>query len=106
MNRPENAQEPSVQKRNRPSPQARHHEDHEQFERSIPGRRVPEAEKQTHRVVNEDEQLKVVNEREDNAQSQPTSENEESRADGSKENERIEAADDNNEVNPRTPKVN
>ena len=107
MNRPKNPTAPSERKRSRPSPRTRHIEEHEEFERSIPGRRTPEIELQQDRAVNEDEQLKVVNQREDNAQSRKeTSENEEGRADGSKENERIEAGDDNNEVHPRSPKVN
>lgn len=107
MNRPKNPGGTAERKRTRPSPRTRHSEEHEEFQRSTPGRRTPETGKKHDRVVNEDEQLKVVNQREDNAQSQKeTSENAESRADGSKENERLEAADDNNEVNPRSPKVN
>jgi hypothetical protein len=107
MNRPKNPAGTAERRRKRPSPRTRHSEEHEEFERSIPGRRTPEIEKQRDRVVNEDEQLKVVNQREDNAQSRKeTSENSEGRADGSKENERLEAADDNSEVNPRSPKVN
>jgi hypothetical protein len=107
MRRPKNPTGTAERKRNRPTPRTRHSEEHEEFERTIPGRRAPEIEKKHDRVVNEDEQLKVVNQSEDNAQSpKVTSENEESPVDGSKENERLEAADDNNEVNPRSPKVN
>jgi hypothetical protein len=107
MNRPKNPTETTQRKRTKPTPGTRHREEHVEFERSIPGRKTPESEKQHDRVVNEDEQLKVVNQREDNAQSRDTtSENATSRADGSNENERLEAADDNNEVHPRSPKVN
>ena len=107
MKRPKNPNGTAERKRTRPSSRTRHHEEHEEFERSIPASRTNETGKKHDRVVNEDEQLKVVNQSEDNAQSRKvSSENEERRADLSKENERLEAADDNNEVNPRSPKVN
>jgi hypothetical protein len=107
MSRPKNPTGTAERKRKRPMPKARHREENEEFERTIPGRRPPEIEKKHDRVVNEEEQLKVVNQSEDNAQSRKvTLENEESPANGSKENERLEAADDNNEVHPRSPKVN
>ena len=107
MSRPKNPTGASTRQAAKPSPKTRHREEHEEFERTIPGRRTPLAEKKHDRVVNEDEQLKVVNHREDNAQTPKVdSDKEEGRADGSNENERLEAADDNNEVNPRSPKVN
>ncbi|HEX6222794.1 MAG TPA: hypothetical protein VFZ52_00190 [Chryseolinea sp.] len=107
MSRPKNPTGASIRQTAKPSPKTRPRKEDEEFQRTIPGRRNPQAEKQHDRVVNEDEQLKVVNQREDNAQSRKVnSEKEEGRADGSNENERLEAADDNNEVNPRSPKVN
>ena len=69
MNRPKNPTRTEEKKRTKPSLRTRRREEREEFERTIPGRRTPETEKQHDRVVNEDEQLKVVNQREDNAQS-------------------------------------
>jgi hypothetical protein len=113
MSRPKNPTEKVARKRNRPSPRTRQREDHDDYTRTIPGRRTPENERRSERVVNEDEQLKVVNEREDNAQSRDNatasgqrSETETNRTDQPHENERVEAGDDNNEVHPREPKVN
>ena len=68
MSRPKNPTGASTRQTAKPSPKTRHREEHEEFERTIPGRRTPLAEKKHGRVVNEDEQLKVVNQREDNAQ--------------------------------------
>ena len=113
MSRPKNPTEKVARKRKRPAPRTRQREDHDDYIRSVPGRKIPENERQRERVVNEDEQLKVVNEGEDNAQSRENApapnqapESESIRTDGPHENERIEAADDNNEVHPREPKVN
>jgi hypothetical protein len=113
MSRPKNPTEKIARKRNRPSPRTRQREDHDEFVRTIPGRRVPENEGVREQIVNEDDQTKVVNENEDNAQSRESapprndvSENDSTRTDLPDENDRIEAADDNSEVHPRSPKVN
>ena len=45
MSRPKNPTGTSDRKRNRPVPKTRHREEHEEFERTIPGRRTPEIEK-------------------------------------------------------------
>ena len=106
MNRPKNPTE-KKRKRNKPSPTKR--ENHEEFQRTIPGRRTPAVEKGRERIVNEDEQLKAVNYREDNAQSPAQNLADQENLPASpeqNESERTEAPNDNNEVHPRPPKVN
>ena len=107
MNRPKNPTEKPARKKREPSSKNRKGEP--EFERSIPGRRNPSVEKQSERIVNEDEQLKAVNKREDNSQTASASHAEVDRPPAvTQENEieRTEAPYDNSEVNPRPPKVN
>jgi hypothetical protein len=109
MKRSKKPTEKTEQKKNKRSSPTRQRENHDEFQRTIPGRRSPVIEKGKERIVNEDEQLKVVNYREDNAQSpagsMPDHENPPS-SPRENENERLEAGNDNNEVHPRSPKVN
>lgn len=108
MSRPKTPIERTEYKRRQPSSTGRRREEKEEYERTIPGRRTPEPEKKTERIVNEDEQLKAVNNREDNAQSRHDTPRNEDELKSSNEdgNERLEASDDNAEVNPRLRKVN
>ena len=108
MNRSKKPTEKPSRKKNKPSSNTRQRESHEEFQRSIPGKRTPVIEKERERIVNEDEQSKAVNYREDNAQSViPKSPDEENLpAPRENDNERIEAGDDHSEVHPRPPKVN
>lgn len=108
MSRPKNPTGKKERSKNQPSSHGRRREN-EEFERTIPGRRTPEYEKQQSRVLNEDEQNKVVNRREDNAQTYGESaSNDVDFYDRPNENQndRLEAGDDNSEVNPRPRKVN
>ena len=103
MSRPKN---PSEKKGPRTSRSER--ANREEYERTIPGRRTPEYEKQHARVLNEDEQNKVVNQREDNAQAHEETYNPDENAydrPSENQNDRLEAGDDNSEVNPRPRKV-
>lgn len=106
MNGPRKPTKQTAGKRDQPSTKSRREEAN--HERTLPGRRSPDNEKQRERIVNEDEQLKVVNNREDNAQSSSPAPDAETHSAATPENgnERIEAGYDNSEVHPRPPKVN
>lgn len=109
MNRSKKPSEKAERKRSKPSSKTRRRENHDEFQRTAPGRRTPGAEKERERIVNEDEQLKDVNNREDNVQSRTKNLSDQENppaAPQENENERIEAGNDNNEVHPRPPKVN
>ena len=108
MSRPKNPTGKKKGSQDQLSSHGRRHEN-EEFERTIPGRRTPEYEKQQSRVLNEDEQNKIVNRREDNAQThgEPASNDVDSYdLPNENQNDRLEAGDDNSEVNPRPRKVN
>jgi hypothetical protein len=109
MNRSKKPSEKTERKRSKPTSKTRQRENHDEFQRIIPARRTPVAEKERERIVNEDEQLKDVNYREDNAPSRAENVSDKENAPSApqeNENERIEAGNDNNEVHPRPPKVN